>query len=149
MSAPVSFIEVLSGMNHWRPMLELLQSLSENPKSVSDADITQVWDSYRGSVQSNCESTAEAFMAGFASICSRRPPLMQKMLTEALEPLFMLGYENADDIISWAGVFIRKLEPYMGRPDDVAVEWIRASFCNSREEIDVALHAFWRSCETG
>ena len=142
MSDHSPFVETLSDLKRWQQMYELLQSFSEKPESVNDTEIDLAWSNYRDSLQTNCESAAEAHLAALSSICYHRPDLMGKMLPAALEPLFMLGFEDVESIIAWAKSYMAKQEPFMGMPDDVAVAWIRATFCNSRDEIDGALHAF-------
>ncbi|RLL55912.1 hypothetical protein D8Y20_00235 [Mariprofundus sp. EBB-1] len=132
-----SFRDVLSSMKHWRPMLALLDDLSSKPESVTDARIEEVWHVYKQSIQTNCEGAAEALMAALSSICARRPEMLDKLLADAIEPLFMLGVEAPEALLVWADAYIGHNESYMGRPDEQALKWIRETFLLSGDAIQL------------
>ena len=144
----IPFFDSLSSLKRWQPFLDLLMRLRDAPDTVSDEEIITAWENFQSQIQTNCQSAAEALMAGMASICYHKPHLAEQMLPGMLEPLFMLAVEDADEIIAWAKQYIEKAEPYMGRPDDSAIHWIETDFCNDYKMIQVVLKQLHEECES-
>jgi hypothetical protein len=135
------FYNTLGSMLCWQPMLAMLQSLAEHPESVSDADIVVVWSEYHEGMGTECGAAAEALMAAFASICSHRPGMLATLLPDMLDPLVMLGMENASEVIDWALAFTNRESSYMGHPDALALNWISEDFSTLKHDIQAALDA--------
>jgi len=122
-------------------MLELISI--DDFERVTDARIEDVWNTYKASLQTSCEGAADALMAALASICSRRPEMLEKLLPDALEPLMMLGIEKATDVTAWAIHFTEQEVLYMGKPDEQAIAWINNEFIVSVDLIQGALGKFF------
>jgi hypothetical protein len=133
----VTFQQSLAALKRWQPMLMLLQMLAAH-EAVSDTEIEQIWDDFQGKLQTDCEAAASALMSALASICVRRPDMLEKLLPKALEPLWMLGIEDAGAVARWAIAFTAREEPYMGRPDADAIDWILEVFAGA-QQIESAL----------
>jgi len=140
------FYTTLGSMRHSKPMLTMLQALAEHPESISDADIVLVWSEYHHGMRTNCNAAAEALMAALASICSHRSGMLATLLPDMLDPLVMLGMENASEVIDWALAFTKLESPYMGRPDALALNWISEDFATLKHDIQVALDALRTLC---
>jgi len=123
-------------------MCDLLRNLDRSPESISDAEGEAVWNHYKKGMQADCAGASIAFLSALASICSRKPPMVEKLLGDALEPLLMWGFEDSSAIIQWASEFTKINEPYMGRPDDRAIRWIRESFVKTEGLIQHELETF-------
>jgi len=111
----------------------------EDFESVTDDHIEEVWHAYKNGLRTNCEGAADGLMAALASISSRRPEMFEQLLPDALEPLLMLGVDDAADIIVCAIDFTGRENLYMGRPDAQAIAWIKNVFVVSDTAIQNAL----------
>ncbi|MDQ6998381.1 MAG: hypothetical protein Q9M17_06680 [Mariprofundus sp.] len=130
-----SFRHELASMQRCLPMLALLDDLKNQPETVTDARIEEAWRVYQQGLQTNCEAASEALMAALASICVHRPQMLDMLLADTIEPLFMLGVEDPEALLVWADAYIGHNESYMGRPDEQALKWIRETFLLSGDAI--------------
>ena len=139
-SSQPTFRTEIATMKRWRPMLELLDALDADAEDVSKTNIEEVWNGFVGGMQSSCDAVADALMAALASICSRREDMLETLLPDTIEPMLMLGVEDANAVIEWAAVFTEREVLYMGRPDDCSFIWIEESFMASEVLIQAALN---------
>lgn len=136
-----TFMQQLASMKRTHSLLYLLDALENRPEQVSDEKILVEWAGFRDSLRTCCKAAADALLAALCSICCHRPAMFEKLLPDALEPLMMLGIEDASAVIQWVGNFAERHDPYMGRPDAAAIQWLRTEFPASKDAIQTALNA--------
>ncbi|MDX8404528.1 MAG: hypothetical protein R8K50_00060 [Mariprofundus sp.] len=132
------FRESLGSMKQWAPMLELIES--DQLEELTAASIEDVWNNFKETLHTNCDSAADALMAALSSVCSRRPLMLEKLLPDALEPLTMLGLEEVSEVQNWATRFTEREDLYLGKPDQQSIAWILAVLIHSEDKIKFALN---------
>jgi len=98
---PVSFRKTLSELKCWSGMLTLLEHLQVGSSDISDAQIQNVWDAFRDTLTTNCATAAEMLINSLVCICQHRPEMFDKLIEDALDPLYCLDVDSADEILAW------------------------------------------------
>jgi len=98
---PVSFRETLSQLKRWSGMLSLLETLQTGGQEIADEQVQSEWNVFRDTMITDCASAAEMLMNALACICLHRPDMFDKLIEDALDPLYCLDVQSADEILAW------------------------------------------------
>jgi hypothetical protein len=105
-------------------ILKIIKSLEEN-KIVDDDNVIIEYKKFCEKLQSNCNSVCQGTLTCAASICMYRNHLSIYLLQKPMQSLYYLGVENFDDITNYIDWFIDFPDPYLGRPEAKAYEWLK------------------------
>ncbi|WP_028552716.1 hypothetical protein [Paenibacillus sp. UNC451MF] len=87
-------------MTTYREMELIQRGIEEGDSSLVDDAIV---DNFIGWLPSyNCITAAEGYFSFLSSIAKYKPNLIEPLLKKAIEPVYFLGYDNAEGVLSWA-----------------------------------------------
>lgn len=72
-----------------------------------------------------CERAAEGYFSFLSSVVDYKPQLIEPLLKKAIEPVYYLGFENAESILHWVEYFVNKPDTHDYRPSNSGKLWLR------------------------
>ncbi|MFF0830495.1 hypothetical protein ACFYU8_26830 [Brevibacillus sp. NPDC003359] len=109
-------------------IMTLIYSIESHTCTASDQEIIQKVYSWIPSY--TCPTAAEGYFMVISTVLHFRPQLEEDLLKKAIEPLYYLGLDNAQDILSWIKQYQFSTGGY--RPRKNGLQWL--SKANSRVE---------------
>ena len=98
---PVAFRETLNELKRWGGMLALLENLQAGSSDISDEQVQSDWNAFRDTLSTDCASAAEMLISALACICLHRPDMFDPLIEDALDPLYCLDVQSADEVMDW------------------------------------------------
>ncbi|GMX65994.1 hypothetical protein Elgi_52650 [Paenibacillus elgii] len=119
-------------MPTYQEMERIQRRIEDGDTSMADADLVEKFISWVPSY--NCESAAAGYFSFLSSIATYKPTLIEPLLKKAIEPVYYLGYENSEEILSWAASFA-KARNAMYVPPELGKVWLCEELPNYKEFI--------------
>jgi hypothetical protein len=109
----------------------------------TDREILDLVDDFDRTLQTSCESAAEALLAAIAPLCRARPALVGPLLRRALRPLYYLGCDRAEQVTAFAAWLLADAPDRLGL-SEADRAWISEGLARETVEIQRQLDGLAR-----